>query len=160
MKMIVPNLWFDTQAEEAARYYVSIFKNSKVKEITHYGESAAEVSKVPKGTVLTVNFELNGQRFTGINGGPMFKFNEAVSFLIECEDQAEVDYYWDKLLEGGEPQACGWLKDKYGLSWQVVPIALETMMLDPDKAKAERMMAAMLKMVKLDLAELEEAFNG
>ena len=159
---IVPCLWFDSQAEEAARYYTSIFKNSKIGTISRYGEAGKEVHKRPAGSVMTVEFELNGHPFTALNGGPVFKFNEAVSFQIMCRTQEEIDHYWNKLGAGGDKQAqqCGWVKDKYGLSWQVVPTVLAEMMADPDREKAGRVMEAMLQMKKLDIAELERAFEG
>ncbi|HEY5940743.1 MAG TPA: VOC family protein [Gemmatimonadales bacterium] len=155
-------MWFDSQAEEAARYYTSIFKNSKIGTISRYGEAGKEVHKRPAGSVMTVEFELNGQQFTALNGGPVFKFNEAVSFQIMCRTQEEIDHYWNKLGAGGDKQAqqCGWVKDKYGLSWQVVPTVLAEMMADPDREKAGRVMEAMLQMKKLDIAELERAFEG
>jgi predicted 3-demethylubiquinone-9 3-methyltransferase (glyoxalase superfamily) len=154
---IVTNLWFDTEAEEAANFYISIFKDSQINNVSHYGEAGPREA----GQVLTVDFELAGQQFTGINGGPDFKFNEAVSLLINCEDQAEVDYYWENLLaDGGQELPCGWLKDKYGLAWQVIPKQLGELMSDPDPAKSNRVMAAMLKMVKIDVAELEKAHAG
>jgi predicted 3-demethylubiquinone-9 3-methyltransferase (glyoxalase superfamily) len=159
---IVPCLWFDTQAEEAARYYTGIFKNSKIGTITRYGEAGREVHGRPAGTVMTVAFELNGQPFTALNGGPVFTFNEAISFQIMCRTQEEVDHYWNKLSAGGdkEAQQCGWLKDKFGVSWQVVPTVLVEMMSDPDKEKSGRAMEAMLQMKKLDIAELKRAFEG
>jgi len=159
---ITPCLWFDSQAEEAARYYTGIFKNSKIGTITRYGEAGREVHGRPPGSVMTVAFELNGQPFTALNGGPVFKFNEAISFQIMCRTQEELDQYWNKLTAGGDKQAqqCGWLKDKYGLSWQVVPAVLVEMMKDPNKEKAGRVMEAMLQMKKLDIAELERAFEG
>jgi predicted 3-demethylubiquinone-9 3-methyltransferase (glyoxalase superfamily) len=159
---ITPCLWFDSQAEEAARYYTGIFKNSKIGTITRYTEAGHEVHGRPAGSVMTVEFELNGQAFTALNGGPHFKFNEAVSFQIMCRDQEEVDHYWNKLSQGGDPNAqqCGWLKDKYGLSWQVVPTVLVELMSDPDKEKSGRAMEAMLQMKKRDIAELERAFAG
>jgi predicted 3-demethylubiquinone-9 3-methyltransferase (glyoxalase superfamily) len=159
---IAPCLWFDKQAEEAARFYTGIFKNSKLGQISRYGETGRDVHGQAPGTVMTVEFELNGQRFTALNGGPQFKFTEAVSFQIMCETQEEVDHYWNRLGEGGDPsaQVCGWLKDRFGLSWQVVPTALVRMIGDPDKAKAGRAMQAMLRMKKLDIAELERAFEG
>jgi predicted 3-demethylubiquinone-9 3-methyltransferase (glyoxalase superfamily) len=150
---ITPNLWFDTEAEEAANFYCSVFKNSRILNTTRYTENAPREA----GMVMTVDFELDGQRFTGINGGDNFKFDEAISFLINCEDQAEVDYYWDKLSEGGEESQCGWLKDKYGLSWQVVPAGMDALFSGDDPERAERAMQAMLKMSKLDVAELEKA---
>lgn len=155
-------LWFENQAEEAAKFYVSVFKDGKISRIAHYTEEGFEVHGMPAGSVMTVEFEIGGQSFLGLNGGPYFKFNEAVSFVINCQSQEEVDYYWNKLSEGGDAKAqmCGWLKDKYGLSWQVVPTILNDMMLDPDKNKANRAMAAMLKMKKLDIKVLEEAYEG
>jgi predicted 3-demethylubiquinone-9 3-methyltransferase (glyoxalase superfamily) len=159
---ITPCLWFDNQAEEAARYYTGIFKNSKIGKISRYGEAGREVHGQAPGTVMTVEFELNGQPFTALNGGPIFKFNEAISFQIMCQTQEEVDQYWNKLTAGGDPNAqqCGWLKDKYGLSWQVVPTVLAEMMSDPDKEKSGRAMEAMIQMKKLDIAELQRAFKG
>lgn len=156
MPKITPNLWFDTQAEQAAEFYVGIFPNSRITGLTHYGEAGPG----PAGTVLTAEFELDGHAFTGINGGPQFTFDEAVSFLIECADQTEVDYYWDKLSEGGEEGPCGWLKDKYGLSWQVAPGGMQEMLNDPDQERAQRAMKAMLGMRKIDLAALQAAADG
>ena len=159
---IVPCLWFDSQAEEAARFYASVFENSKIGTISRYGEEGREVHGRPAGSVMTVEFELNGQSFTALNGGPHFKFNEAVSFQIMCRTQEEVDHYWNKLSQGGDPksQQCGWLKDKYGLSWQVVPTVMAELMSDSDREKAGRVMEAMLKMKKLDIAELKRAAEG
>jgi len=154
MTKITPFLWFDTQAEEAARFYVSIFKNSKIGKISRYGEGGPG----PAGSVMTVEFELDGQRFIALNGGPHFKFNEAISFSIDCKTQSEVDELWKKLSAGGQEVQCGWLKDKYGLSWQVVPAILGEMLNDPDPAKAKRVMAAMLKMKKIDIDELKKAY--
>ncbi len=156
MPRITPNLWFDDNALEAAEFYVSVFPNSKVTTVTHYPEGAPG----PAGSVLTVSFVLDGQEYTGINGGPMFSFDEAISLLINCADQAEVDYYWDALTEGGEESQCGWLKDKFGLSWQVVPEGWEAMLTDPDPGRVERAMTAMLGMQKLDIAALEAAADG
>ena len=153
MQKIYSMLWFDKQAEEAANFYVSVFKNSKIRSITRNNEANFDAP----GTVLVVDFVLDGVDFSALNGGPNFKFTEAVSFVIDCGTQDEVDYYWDKLLEGGQPSACGWLKDKYGLSWQVVPRRLLELIQDKDKARATREMQAMMKMVKLDLKTLEEA---
>ena len=153
---ITPNLWFDTEAEEAAAFYVDIFKNSRIVSVAHYPEGAPREA----GMVMTVEFELDGQRFVGINGGPNFKFDEAVSFAIGCEDQEEVDYYWDRLIEGGEESVCGWLKDRYGLSWQVVPTGMEELFADPDPERARRAMEAMLQMRKLDIAALRSAADG
>jgi predicted 3-demethylubiquinone-9 3-methyltransferase (glyoxalase superfamily) len=157
---ITPCLWFDSQAEEAARFYTGIFKNSKIGKISRYTEAGHEVHGQPAGKVMTVEFEVNGQPFTGLNGGPHFKFNEAISFQIMCKDQEEVDYYWNKLGQGGDPNAqqCGWLKDKFGLSWQVVPTVLAQLMSDP--RKANRVMEAFLKMKKVNIAELERAAEG
>jgi predicted 3-demethylubiquinone-9 3-methyltransferase (glyoxalase superfamily) len=159
---ITPCLWFDDQAEEAAKYYTGIFKNSQIGKITHYGEAGRETHKRPAGSVLTVAFELDGVQFTALNGGPLFQFNEAVSFQIICKDQKEVDYYWEKLTPGGDPsaQVCGWLKDKFGLSWQVVPSIMPDLVGDPNSEGSQRAMAAMMKMKKLDIAELERAYNG
>lgn len=155
-------LWFESQAEEAARFYTSIFRDGKIGRISYYTSEGFEVHGMPEGSVMTVEFEIGGQSFLSLNGGPAFKFNEAVSFVINCKSQEEVDYYWDKLTDGGDPNAqiCGWLKDKYGLSWQVVPVILNDMILDPDKEKANRVMAAMLKMKKLDIKPLQEAYEG
>jgi predicted 3-demethylubiquinone-9 3-methyltransferase (glyoxalase superfamily) len=153
---ITPNLWFDTQAEEAAAFYISVFKNSRIVKTTPYTASGPG----PEGSTMLVEFELDGQRFVGINGGPMFTFDEAISFEIACEDQAEVDYYWDKLTEGGEESQCGWLKDKFGVSWQVVPEGMDAIFADPDPAAAERAVQAMFGMRKLDLAALREAAAG
>src|SRR5262245_45541879 len=154
---ITPCLWFDDQAEEAAKFYTAIFKNSKVVSVSRYGEAGREIHGKPAGSVLTVLFELDGQPFTALNGGPMFKVNEAISFQVHCETQQEVDYYWQKLGAGGDPRAqqCGWLKDKYGVSWQVIPRALLEMINDPDSAKARRATEAMLRMKKIDIAEVE-----
>lgn len=156
MPKITPNLWFDGQAELTAEFYIGIFPNSRITGITHYGEAGPG----PAGTVLTVEFELDGQTFIGINGGPQFTFDEAISFMIGCADQEEVDYYWDKLSDGGEEGPCGWLKDKYGLSWQVVPGGMQEMLNDPDQARGQRAMKAMLGMKKLDLAALRAAADG
>ncbi len=157
MNKITPNLWFDTQAEEAAKYYTSVFKNSKVGNVSRYGKEGFEVHKMPEGTAMTVEFELDGMPFLALNGGPVFKFNEAVSFIVNCEDQAEVDYYWEKLSSVPESEQCGWCKDQFGLSWQIVPHKLGELMSDPDAKKAGRVMQAMLKMKKIDVAGLEQA---
>jgi predicted 3-demethylubiquinone-9 3-methyltransferase (glyoxalase superfamily) len=159
---IAPCLWFDSQAEEAARFYVSVFKNSKIVSVARYSKAGQETHKRPAGSVMVVAFELDGQAFTALNGGPVFTFNEAVSLQINCDTQEEVDYYWEKLSKGGNPRAqqCGWLKDKYGLSWQVVPRVLPEMLKDHESPKAERAMQAMLRMKKIDIAELERAFAG
>jgi predicted 3-demethylubiquinone-9 3-methyltransferase (glyoxalase superfamily) len=150
---IVPNLWFDTEAEAAAAFYVSVFENSRIVNVTRYTDAGPREA----GMVMTVEFELDGQRFLGINGGPEFEFDEAVSFAIECETQDEVDYFWEKLTDGGEESQCGWLKDRYGLSWQVVPTGMEELFADPDPGRARRAMEAMLKMRKIDLATLRRA---
>lgn len=156
MKKITPFLWFDNNAEEAMNYYISIFKNSKVLTVTHYKEGGP----MPAGTVMTAAFELDGQEFVALNGGPLYKFTEAVSFSINCDTQQEIDHYWDKLSKGGETQMCGWLKDKFGLSWQVVPTKLGQYFDDKDPARAQRVMKAMLKMQKFDIRKLEEAYEG
>jgi predicted 3-demethylubiquinone-9 3-methyltransferase (glyoxalase superfamily) len=156
VQKINPFLWFNNQAEEAAKFYVSIFKNSGVKKIVHYGKAGPG----PEGSVMTVAFELEGQEFTALNGGPVYKFTEAISFVVNCNSQEEVDYYWDKLTEDGEEGVCGWLKDKYGLSWQIVPTVMVEMMSDPDPEKAKRVTEAMLQMVKIDIKTLKEAYDG
>jgi predicted 3-demethylubiquinone-9 3-methyltransferase (glyoxalase superfamily) len=153
---IVPNLWFDTEAQEAAEFYISVFPNSRIVHVAHYTEAGPR----PAGTVMTVEFELDGQRFVGINGGPQFTFDEAVSFQITCETQEEIDAYWERLSEGGEESVCGWLKDRYGLSWQVVPTGMEELFSDPDPERARRAMEAMLGMRKLDVAALRAAADG
>ena len=150
---LTPCLWFDTEAEAAAKYYTSIFPNSRILDISHFGEAGPR----PAGMVLTVSFELDGHEFTALNGGPEFKFNEAISFQIRCETQDEVDQYWAKLTEGGEEGPCGWLKDRYGVSWQVIPKRLEELLTDPDPDRSQRAMRAMMQMKKLDVAALEEA---
>jgi len=162
LQKIAPCLWFDNQAEEAAKFYTGIFENSKITNISRYGEAGHEIHGRAAGSVMVVAFELDGHAFTALNGGPVFKFNEAISFQISCESQEEVDHYWQKLSEGGDEaaQQCGWLKDKYGVSWQVVPIALIEMMNDPDSAKSQRVTAAMLQMKKLDIAGLRRAYVG
>jgi len=161
-RRIRPCLWFADQAEEAARYYVGIFKNSRITNITHYGTAGFETHRRPAGSVMTVAFELDGQAFTALNGGPAFTFNEAVSFEVSCETQEEIDYYWEKLSAGGDPKAqqCGWLKDRYGLSWQVVPENVEELFEDAESPGAQRTMEAMLEMKKLDIAELQRAHDG
>ena len=156
MQKIGPCLWFDDQAEEAANFYVSIFKNSKILGVSHYGEAGPG----PAGTVLTVTFELDGQEFTALNGGPYFTFTEAISLFVNCETQQEVDELWAKLTAGGEESMCGWLKDKYGLSWQIVPTVLLELMQDKDPLKAKRVTEAMLQMRKIDIAKLQEAYEG
>ena len=157
MQKITPFLWFDDKAEEAAKFYCSIFKNSKVGDITRYDEEGAKVSGRAKGSVMTVAFQLEGQQFVALNGGPLFKFTEAVSFVVNCETQEEVDYFWSKLSAGGEESRCGWLKDKFGLSWQVVPTVLMELLQDKDAAKSQRVMKAMLQMDKIDIATLKQA---
>ena len=156
MQKITPFLWYDTQAEEAANFYVSIFKNSKVLGLTRCGDAGPG----PKGSVLIAEFELEGQKFVALNGGPNFKFTEAVSFQVNCETQEEVDYFWEKLLEGGKESACGWLKDKYGLSWQITPTILPELLQDKDPEKANRVMQAMMKMIKIDIETLKRAAEG
>jgi predicted 3-demethylubiquinone-9 3-methyltransferase (glyoxalase superfamily) len=159
---ITPCLWFDDQAEEAVEFYTAIFRNSKILNVARYGEAGREIHGKKPGTVMTVAFELDGQAFTALNGGPVFKFNEAISFQVSCETQEEVDYYWEKLSEGGDEKAqqCGWLKDRYGVSWQVVPSVLPELISDPDPRKSQRVFSAMLKMKKLDIAELRRAYAG
>jgi predicted 3-demethylubiquinone-9 3-methyltransferase (glyoxalase superfamily) len=153
---ITPNLWFDTEAEDAANFYVSVFKNSRIVSTAHYTEAGPR----PAGEVMTVEFELDGQRFVGINGGPEFKFSEAVSFQINCDDQEAIDYYWDRLTDGGEEGPCGWCKDKFGLSWQVTPTGMDELFSHPDKSRADRAMRAMFEMKKLDIAALKAAADG
>jgi predicted 3-demethylubiquinone-9 3-methyltransferase (glyoxalase superfamily) len=158
---ITPFLWFDTQAEEAANFYVSIFKNSRIKGLARYDTEAAQASGQPKGSVMTVQFELDGQDFVALNGGPTFKFTEALSLVVNCESQDEIDHFWQKLSAGGGQEVeCGWLKDRFGLSWQVVPADLEEMIQDKDPEKPKRVMAAVMKMKKLDMAELRKAYEG
>lgn len=156
MPQITPNLWFDTESEEAAAFYVSVFPNSKIARVSYYGEAGPR----PAGMVLTVEFVLDGQTFTAINGGPEFTFDEAVSFLIECADQDEIDYYWTNLSEGGEEGPCGWVKDRYGLSWQVAPAGFAELMCDPDEARRDRAMRALLGMKKLDIAAINAAADA
>ena len=159
---IVPCLWFADQAEPAARFYTSIFPNSKITEVTRYGTAGFEIHQRPAGSVMTVDFVLDGHPFTALNGGPVFTFNEAVSFQVICDTQEEVDRYWDTLTDGGDPNAqqCGWLKDKFGLSWQIVPAGMQEMLRDPASEPASRAMAAMLQMKKLDLPALQRAYRG
>ena len=156
MPQLTPCLWFDTEGEDAAELYTSVFPSSKILEVARYGSAGPR----PEGTVMTVTFELDGQKFLALNGGPDFKFNEAVSFQIPCRDQNEVDHYWEKLGDGGEHGPCGWLKDRFGLSWQIVPTVLGEMMAEPDRAKAKRASDAMMKMVKIDIAALRAAVTG
>jgi predicted 3-demethylubiquinone-9 3-methyltransferase (glyoxalase superfamily) len=162
IQKIAPCLWFDNQAEEAAKFYTSVFKNGKIGKITRYGKEGFEIHGGREGTVLTVEFEINGQTFTALNGGPVFKFNEGVSFQVYCDTQEEIDDYWTKLSEGGDKNAqqCGWLKDKYGLSWQVVPRMIGEWMSSPDPKKSDRVMKEVLKMEKIDLAKLKRAYEG
>jgi predicted 3-demethylubiquinone-9 3-methyltransferase (glyoxalase superfamily) len=159
---ITPFLWFDTQAEEAANFYLSVFPDSKLLRIARYPQAGSEIHGRAPGSVMTVEFELSGQRFLALNGGPVFRFNEAVSFVVDCETQAELDHYWSALSAGGDPaaQQCGWLKDRFGVSWQVVPARIAAMMADPDRARSERVMAAIMPMKKLDIARLEQAYAG
>lgn len=159
---ITPCLWFDSQAEAAAKFYVAIFPNSKITTISYYGEAGFEIHGRPAGSVMVVAFELDGVGISAFNGGPMFQFNEAISLQIHCDTQAEIDHYWSRLGEGGDPQAqqCGWLKDRFGLWWQIVPACFGRMMTNPDRAKSERVMAAVMQMRKIDLAAVERAFAG
>ncbi len=161
MQKISSCLWFDNNAEEAVQFYVSIFKNSKIGNVTHYGKEGYEIHKKKEGTVMTIDFEIEGQKFLALNGGPIFRFNEAISFQIYCENQDEVDYYWGKLTEGGDKnaQVCGWLKDKFGVSWQVVPNVLVKMLQDKDSKKTENVMRVMLQMQKLDINALTKAYE-
>jgi predicted 3-demethylubiquinone-9 3-methyltransferase (glyoxalase superfamily) len=157
MQKITPFLWFDDNAEEAVKFYSSIFKNSKIGKIARYDKAGEKAAGRPAGSVMTVEFQLEGQEFVALNGGPHFKFTEAISFVVNCETQEEVDYYWEKLSQGGKEVQCGWLKDKYGLSWQIVPTVLGELLSGKDAAKAKRVMDAMLKMVKLDIKKLKQA---
>jgi predicted 3-demethylubiquinone-9 3-methyltransferase (glyoxalase superfamily) len=161
MQKITSNLWFDTQAEEAANYYVSIFRNARIGKISRYGKEGFEIHGMPAGSVLTVEFTLEGQSFLALNGGPHFKFNEAISFIVNCDTQEEIDYYWDKLSAGGDKNAqqCGWLKDKFGLSWQIAPRVVSDMLTDPDSNRSEAVMRAVLGMKKIDIKKLEEAYH-
>ena len=156
MQKITPFLWFDGQAEEAMNFYTSIFKNSKIGNVSRYGEAGPGA----KGSVMVASFELNGLEFTALNGGPQFKFTEAISLYVDCDSQEEVDYFWSKLSEGGTIQQCGWLKDKFGVSWQIIPSALPKLLGDPDRANASRVMQAMLQMKKIDVAKLQQAYDG
>ena len=160
MQKITPFLWFDDQAEQAAKFYVSLFKNSKILGVTRYGEEGMEVTGRPKGSVMTVAFRLDGQELTALNGGPHFQFTEAISLVVQCKTQAEVDKYWEKLSQGGSKSQCGWLKDRYGLSWQIVPTVLLEFLGDKDPAKSQRVMKAMLRMKKLDIKILKQAYAG
>lgn len=162
MQKISPCLWFDNNAEDAVQFYISTFKNAKVGNVTRYGKEGYEIHKKKEGTVMTIDFEIEGQKFLALNGGPVFKFNEAISFQIYCDTQEEIDYYWEKLTEGGDKnaQVCGWLKDKFGVSWQVVPHVLIKMLQDKDSNKTESVMKAMLQMHKLDINALTKAYQG
>ena len=160
MKKITPFLWFDDKAEEAANFYVSLFKNSEIGNVSRYDEAGAKAAGRPTGSVMVIAFQLEGQNFVGLNGGPHFKFTEAVSFVVNCETQQEVDTFWEKLSEGGQESQCGWLKDKYGLSWQVVPTVLSEMLKDKDPQKSHRVMKAMLQMKKIDIPTLKQAYEG
>jgi predicted 3-demethylubiquinone-9 3-methyltransferase (glyoxalase superfamily) len=161
VQRITPCLWFDFQAEEAARFYCAIFSNSRILRITRYGDAGHEIHGQPSGSVMTVMFELDGQTFTALNGGPVFRFNEAISLQVNCDTQQELDHYWDQLSAGGDElaQQCGWLKDKYGVSWQIIPAVLADLMADPDPRKTERVMNALLKMKQLDISTLQRAFE-
>jgi predicted 3-demethylubiquinone-9 3-methyltransferase (glyoxalase superfamily) len=161
VQKISPFLWFDNQAEEAVKFYISIFKNSKIGKVTRYGKEGYEIHRMREGTVMTIDFEIEGQKFVALNGGPMFKFNEAISFQVNCKDQKEVDYYWENLSEGDDKNAqqCGWLKDKYGVSWQIVPILLAKMMQDKDIKKSQKVMKAMLQMHKIDINTLCQSYE-
>ncbi len=160
MQRITPFLWFDTQAEEAVNFYVSIFKNSRIGSIAHYEEEAAKASGRPKGSVMTVAFELDGQEFIALNGGPLFKFTEAISLVVNCETQEEVDHFWKRLTAGGQEVQCGWLKDRFGVSWQIVPTVLGEMLQDKDPGKSRRVMAAMLKMKKINIEALKKVHGA
>jgi predicted 3-demethylubiquinone-9 3-methyltransferase (glyoxalase superfamily) len=160
VQRITPFLWFDTQAEEAVNFYISVFENSKIRGVTRYDDEGAKAAGRPRGSVMTVAFELDGQEFVALNGGPVFKFTEAISFVVNCETQEEVDRFWDRLSAGGHQVQCGWLKDRFGVSWQVVPTVLPEMLQDKDPEKSKRVMAAMLKMIKIDIASLKKAYAG
>ncbi len=162
IEKITPHLWFDSQAEDAAKFYTAVFMDSGIDKVTRYTKAGYDIHKREAGSVMTVEFHLEGQHFIALNGGPLFNFNEAVSFMVNCETQDEIDYYWNKLSEGGDPQAqqCGWLKDKFGLSWQITPVELAELMEDSDHERAERVMEVMLRMKKLDIAEIRKAANS
>lgn len=160
MQKIIPNLWFENDPKEAVDFYLSVFKDSKLNYVTHYTEASAKVSGKPAGETMSISFTLNDMEIIAINGGPLFKFSEAVSLMIECEAQEEIDYYWNALTDGGSERPCGWLKDKYGFSWQVSPKILDEMIKNDDSQKADRAFQAMVSMKKLDIAELERAYNG
>ena len=160
MQKLESNLWFDNQAEEAVNFYISVFKNASVLRKTRYGKEGYEIHKMPEGTIMTIEFELEGQKFIALNGGPQFKFTEAISFFVSCDTQKEIDYYWEKLSAGGSPGKCGWLKDKFGVSWQIIPPILGELLNDHDEAKSQRAMQAMLKMSKIDIKQLNAAAKG
>lgn len=160
MQKIAPCLWFDSQAEEAVNFYLSIFKNSKIMKVARYGEEGAKASGKPKGTIMTITFQINGQDFMALNGGPTFTFSPAISFITYCETQKEIDRLWEKLSEGGEAVQCGWLKDRYGVSWQIVPTVLDKMIQDKDVKKSERVMKALVQMIKIDIEGLKKAYKG
>lgn len=161
LQKITPNLWFNNNAEEAVQFYLTIFKISSIGKITYYGKEGFEIHHMPSGTVMSIEFEIQGQRFIALNGGPVFKFNEAISFVITCETQEEIDYYWNKLIDGGDPQAqrCGWLKDRFGISWQVVPSLLQKLLTNPDDDRKDAVMKAILQMKKLDIKKIQQAFD-
>lgn len=160
MQKIITNLWFDTQAEEAAKFYVSLFRNAAIRRTTYYGASGAQVSGMPEGSVLTVEYTLDGQDYMAINGGPVFQFTPAISLMVNCDTQEEVDRLWDAFCAEGEPSECGWLTDKFGLSWQIVPTEMNELLADPDPVKVEKVNAAMFSMKKLDIAALRKAYNS
>jgi len=160
MQKITPHLWFDTQAEEAANFYTSVFKDSKIVSTSYYGKAGQEIHRMPEGSVMVVELEIEGQTFLALNGGPIFKFNESVSFVINCETQEEIDYYWEKLSAVPESEQCGWLKDKFGLSWQVVPTGMAEMLSTPDSENTQRAMNAFMQMKKIDIEKLKQAYNG
>jgi predicted 3-demethylubiquinone-9 3-methyltransferase (glyoxalase superfamily) len=162
LKKITPNLWFDDQAEEAVNYYLSIFKNSRILRVCHYGEEGQEIHKMPAGSIMTIEFEIEGQSFIALNGGPVFHFTEAISFVVDCQTQEDIDYYWERLTPGGDPasQQCGWLKDKYGVSWQIVPTLLNNLIADQNTPQSARAMRAMLGMKKLNIEALQKAYDG
>ena len=160
VQKINPCLWFDTEAEQAAKFYCSVFKNSRMGKVSRYVDEGQEIHGKPAGSVMAVEFELDGQKFAALNGGPQFKFDEAISFQVNCNDQDEIDYFWEKLGAGGKEVACGWLKDKFGLSWQIVPGVLYEMLMDPDREKVKRVTKAFLQMTKFDIAGLQRAYAG
>lgn len=162
IQKITPMFWFDKQAEEAARYYTSIFPNSSIGKISYYGKEGFEIHHMPEGAVMTIEFQLDGQKFAALNGGPLFQFSESISFIVNCDDQQELDYYWNKLTEGGDKnsQMCGWLKDKFGLSWQIVPSILPDLLQSKNAAASQRVMAVVMQSKKLDIKSLQDAYNG